>query len=138
MKQPTRVLANASGVSPPVGMYFHLARVKASEFLFLAGQVARDEGGNAVGKGGAGEQTRQAYENIGRILRSAGASYSNIVQVSTYVVGRASVQPYLDARTELFKEIYPDGDYPPNTLLVIDGLFAEDMLIEITAVAALP
>jgi enamine deaminase RidA (YjgF/YER057c/UK114 family) len=44
----------------------------------------------------------------------------------------------LTARTELFPTLYPDGDYPPNTLLVISGLVCEEFLVEIKAVAALP
>ena len=115
-----------------------MARVKSGELLFLAGQVGVDVSGSLVGRGDAGAQTRKAYENIGEILRSAGASFSDVVQLTTYVVRRRSVQPYLDARTQVFEEIFPDGEYPPNTLLVISGLFDEDMLVEITAVAALP
>ena len=61
-----------------------------------------------------------------------------MVQLTTYVVGRDSLQPYLDARTEVLSEIYPKGGYSPNTLLVISRLVDEGMLVEITAVAALP
>jgi hypothetical protein len=43
----------------------------------------------------------------------------------------------LAARTELFSTLYPDGDYPPNTLLVISSLVREEFLVEIKA-AALP
>ena len=138
MTQPQRTLSNPSSVHAPLGRYSHLARVSGGELLFLAGQVGTDADGGIVGKGGAGAQTRQAYANIGKILESAGAAFSNIVQVTTYVVGRGSVQPYLDARAVLFEEIYPGGEYPPNTLLVIDGLLDEDMLVEVTAIAALP
>ena len=138
MSQLKRSLTNPAGVHPPVGRYSHLAQVKAGELLFLAGQFAIDIEGNLVGEGDAAEQTRKAYENIREVLKSAGASFDNVVQLTTYLVGRESVQPYLDARTEVFAEIYPDGQYPPNTLLVISGLMTEEMLVEITAVAALP
>ena len=132
-----RTLANPEGVHPPVGRYSHVARVKASEMLYLAGQVGVDENGDLIGEGDAQAQTHQAYENIGTLLESEGASFQNVVQLTTYVVGRESIQPYLDARTDLFAEIYPDGDYPPNTLLVIGGLVRPEMLVEVTAVAAL-
>jgi hypothetical protein len=33
--------------------------------------------------------------------------------------------------------MFPDGKYPPNTLLVIDRLVQEQFLIEIQTVAAL-
>ena len=38
----------------------------------------------------------------------------------------------------MFPTIFPEGDYPPNTLLVIDGLVREEFLVEVSAVAALP
>lgn len=133
-----RLTANPPDVPAPVGMYSHLVRVEAGELLFLAGQVAVDGEGNTIGKGDAGAQTRAAYLHIGRILASAGASYEDIVQVRTYLVGRENLQPYLDARKALFEEIYPDGAFPPNTLVFVEGLFEQDMLVEIEIVAAIP
>ena len=41
----------------------------------------------------------------------------------------------MQARTEVFAEIYPDGDYPPNTLLVVDRLVQPELLVEISAIA---
>ncbi len=137
MASLNKTLTNPKGVHPPVGRYSHVARVKATEMLYLAGQVAVDENGVLVGEGDAQAQTSQAYRNIGALLESEGASFDNVVQLTTYVVGRESVQPYLDGRTDVFAEIYPNGDYPPNTLLVIDGLVRPEMLVEVTAVAAI-
>lgn len=61
-----------------------------------------------------------------------------MVEFTTYVVGSESVQPFIQARSELFPTIFPDSDYPPNTLLVIAGLVRDEFLVEIKAVAALP
>ena len=138
MAPSQRVITNPSVVHTPVGRYSHLAQVKASEMLFLAGQVGLDDDGKLVGEGDVGAQTRKAFQNIGKILDSAGASYSNIVQLTTYLVSQEYVQPYIDSRIKLFDEIFPGGDYPPNTLLIISGLLGDEMLIEVTAVAALP
>ena len=94
--------------------------------------------GNSVGVGDMTAQTRQVFENLGGILESVGATFSNVVEFTTYVVGRDSVQGYIAGRTEVYPGIFPDGDYPPNTLLVVDGLVREEFLLEIKAVAALP
>ena len=83
-------------------------------------------------------QTRQVFQNLGHVLVGAGATFSNVVEFTTYLVGRSSIQPFIDARTELFPGLYPGGDYPPNTLLVIAGLVQEEFLVEIKAVATLP
>jgi hypothetical protein len=36
-----------------------------------------------------------------------------------------------------FPKMFANGAYPPNTLLMIDGLVQEPLLIEVSAVAAL-
>lgn len=112
--------------------------VSAGRLLFVAGQVALDLQGNLVGKGDAAAQTRQAFENIGQVLEGAGASFNNVVELTTYVVGRDSVQGFIKGRTDLFPKLFPNGDYPPNTLLIVNGLVREEFLVEIKAVAALP
>jgi enamine deaminase RidA (YjgF/YER057c/UK114 family) len=114
------------------------ARVKAGSFLFVAGQVPVDDAGNLVGAGDAAAQTRQVFQNLGQVLESAGASFNDVVEFTTYVAGSDSVQPFIQARTEIFPRIFPNADYPPNTLLVVAGLVREEFLVEIKAVAALP
>jgi enamine deaminase RidA (YjgF/YER057c/UK114 family) len=39
-------------------------------------------------------------------------------------------------RNELFARIYPEGEYPPNTLLMVDRLVGEQFVIEVEAIAA--
>ena len=138
MTHPHRELSNPSGVSPPLGKYSHVAEVTASKLLFLVGQVSVDEVGSLVGEGDVGAQLRQAYKNIGAILANSDASFGDVVSINTYVVGRESVQPYLNARAVVFAEIFPGQQFPPNTFLIIDGLLHEDYLVEISVTAALP
>ena len=126
---------NPDGVHPPIGAYAHLARASGGSTLYLAGQVGLDATGGFSGDGGVHAQTLQTFHNIGRVLESAGASWANVVQFTTYLVGRAAVQPFLDARREAFAEFYPDGAYPPNTLLLVAGLVREDLLVEVTTIA---
>ena len=38
-------------LGPPMGQYSHVTRVKASEFLFVAGMLAGDAKGEIVGDG---------------------------------------------------------------------------------------
>ena len=138
MAQLQRSMVNPPGVSPPIGLYSQVARVRPGELLFIAGQVSIDEDGNLVGEGDIAAQARQTIRNIGRILEGVGASFSNVVEFTTYVVGKENVRPYLEGRAGPYAEAFPDGDYPPNTLLVIDGLVREEFLLEISTVAALP
>ena len=138
MQPMQRQVVNTDDAPQPLGAYSQAIRVRAGELLYLAGQVGIDRSGNLPGAGDVAAQTRQIFENLGQVLRAVGASFSNVVEFTTYLVGRESVQPFLEARAALFSTLFPDGDYPPNTLLVVDGLVREDFLVEIKAVAALP
>ena len=138
MSELRRTIVNTDKAPQPIGAYSQAIRTAPGELLFIAGQVAVGLDGNPVGVGDMAAQTRQVFDNLGGILEGVGATFSNVVEFTTYVVGRDSVQPYIAARTDLYPEIFPDGDYPPNTLLVIDGLVREEFLLEIKAVAALP
>ena len=133
-----RQVVNTNMAPQPLGAYSQAIRVKAGELLYIAGQVGVDKDGNLAGDGSMAAQTRQTYDNLGAILESVGASFSDVVEFTTYLVGRDSVPPFMAARSDIFPSLYPSGDYPPNTLLVIEGLVREEFLVEIKAVAALP
>ena len=138
MTELNRTIVNTDKAPQPIGAYSQAIRTAPGELLFIAGQVAVDLDGNPVGVGDMAAQTRQVFDNLGGILAGVGATFSNVVEFTTYVVGRDSVQAYIAARTDVYPGLFPDGDYPPNTLLVVDGLVREEFLLEIKAVAALP
>ncbi len=133
-----RTVITSSQAPQPLGAYSLGMSVSPGKLVYVAGQVGVDSSGTLVGKGDAAAQTRQVFENIGHVLAAAGANFSTVVEFTTYVVGRPSVQGYLQGRSEVYPNIYPNGDFPPNTLLVVAGLVNEDLLVEIKAVAALP
>jgi enamine deaminase RidA (YjgF/YER057c/UK114 family) len=81
---------------------------------------------------------RQVFHNLEHVLASVGATFEQVVQFTTYLVHSQDIETFMAVRRELFAQLYPKGDYPPNTLLVIDRLVREEFLIEVEAVAALP
>lgn len=125
------------GVAPPGGKYTHAIRVRGGELLFISGQVSIDASGEFVGKDDVGAQTRQVFDNLGNVLKTAGGSFADVVELMYYIVGRGSMAGFMEARTAIFDEIFPDGNYPTATLLVVEGLASEDFLVEVSAVAAL-
>ena len=138
MSELSRTVVNTDKAPQPIGAYSQAIRTAPGELLFIAGQVAVDLDGNPVGVGDMAVQVRQVFANLGGILESVDATFSNVVEFTTYVVGRDSVQTYIAGRTEVYPEIFPNEDYPPNTLLVVDGLARDEFLLEIKAVAVLP
>ena len=71
------------------------------------------------------------------VLAGSGTSYANVVEFTYYIVGRENVQGFMDARTAIFNAVYPNGDYPPATLLVVGGLANEQFLVEVSALATM-
>ena len=131
-------ILETQGVAQPQGLYNHAISVSAGRLLFIAGQVAIDADNQLVGPGDFNAQMQQVFKNLGSILDSAGASFENIVKFTTYLIRSQDLSAFYDKRREIFAEIYPNGRYPTNTLVVIDQLAREEWLIEIEAVAALP
>src|SRR6201989_3233899 len=76
---------NPDALGPPMGQYTHVTRVKANEFLFIAGMLSGDSKGNVIGAGDFDRQTAQVFKNIEAALKSAGATWANVVQFTTYL-----------------------------------------------------
>src|SRR5277367_7040988 len=58
--------------------------VRAGDFIFISGQVAKDENGN-MSSGNIEEETRWTIEGIQRILKLDGADLSDVVKVTVYL-----------------------------------------------------
>jgi enamine deaminase RidA (YjgF/YER057c/UK114 family) len=129
---------NPDGLGKPLGQYSQITRVKnASEWLFIAGQLATDVAGNVVGADDFDAQCVQIFRNIEAALKSAGAGWKNVVQFTTYLVHSQDIPKFMAFRKREFPRLFPDGKYPPNTLLMIDRLVGEPFLIEVQPIAAL-
>ena len=122
-------IGNVDALGKPLGQYSHLARVKAGEFLFIAGMLAPGDSFDA--------QCSGVFEQIEKALKSQGAAWANVVQFTTYLVHSQDIPRFMQWRLREFPRLFPNGAYPPNTLLVIDRLVGEQYLIEVQAVAAL-
>jgi len=130
-------ILNPDALGKPLGQYSHMTRVKASEYLFIAGQVAVDRDGKLVGGDDFDAQCVQTFANIETALKSAGAGFANVVQFTTYLVHSQDIPKFMKYRLREFPRMFANGAYPPNTLLMIDRLVQEHFLIEVQAVAAL-
>jgi len=128
---------NPDTLGKPLGQYSHVSRVKASEHLFIAGMLAADRDGKPVGGDDFEAQCGQVFRNIEAALQSAGAGWGNVVQFTTYLVHSQDIPEFMSFRLREFPRMFPDGAYPPNTLLVIDRLVGEPFLVEVQTVAAL-
>jgi enamine deaminase RidA (YjgF/YER057c/UK114 family) len=130
-------IQNPDVLGEPLGQYSQLTRVKASEFVFIAGQLAVDKAGNIVGADDFDRQCSQVFTNIATALSAVGAGWANVVQFTTYLVHSQDISKFMNFRKREFPRMFANGLYPPNTLLMVDRLVQEPYLIEVQAIAAL-
>ena len=126
--------ANPDGLGPPFSLYSHVAT--AGDLVFAAGQVGMTEDNRVTGPDVA-SQTAQAYENVRVILESQGASLRHVVRFVVYLTDADDVAEFYAARERYFSEHFRDGEYPPNTLLVVQALVRPELRVEIDATARL-
>jgi len=130
-------IQNPAALGKPLGQYSQITRVKASEFLFIAGQLATDQSGKVIGTEDFDAQCVQVFANIEAALKSQGASFANVVEFTTYLVHSQDIAKFMKYRLREFPRLFPSGAYPPNTLLIVDRLVQEPFLVEVQTVAAL-
>jgi enamine deaminase RidA (YjgF/YER057c/UK114 family) len=107
---------------------------EGGRLLFIAGQTAVDASGAVVGKGDIEKQAEQVFENVGAVLREAGASFEHLVMTTTYLTDISQRAAFQRVRTKYF-----NADWPPtSTLVVVRSLANADLLIEIAGIAVIP
>lgn len=124
-------------IAPTRGLYSLATIVPKGDLVFISGQTAGDREGNLVGEGKVAVQTRQVFKNLGNILNGVGASFEDVTEFTIYLVGKESINPFLETRVEVFKSIYPGSKYPCSTLVNVDCLGLGKALVEISATAVL-
>jgi 2-iminobutanoate/2-iminopropanoate deaminase len=104
--------------------------VRAGDLLFVSGCVPVDSEGKLVGGGDVVAQTRQALENVGRVLEAAGMTFADVAKVTVYLTDiddRPRINP---VRREFFGETRP-----ASTLVEVSRLAIPGAKVEIEAVA---
>ena len=89
---------------------FHPA-VRAGDFVYVSGQVGKDEHGTMCG-GTIEEETRATIEALRRVLADAGCTLRDIVKVTTYLEDARDFGRY----NGVFKEFFPDGRLARTTV----------------------
>lgn len=123
-------IENVEALGKPLGQYSHMTRVKnAKETLYIAGMLVPGDSFDA--------QCSGCFEQVGKALKAAGGGWGNVAQFTTYLVHSQDIPKFMAWRLREFPKMFPDGKYPPNTLLVIDRLVQEQFLVEVQTIAAL-
>ncbi len=121
----------APGVAPPIGAFVH--GVRAGDFVFVSGQVARGPDGRLVGPGDIEAQTAQALANVQAVLAAAGCTLADVVKVTVYLTDIRDRERVGAVRRRYF------GDHlPASTTVAVSALAEPGLLVEIDAIARVP
>ena len=118
------------GRAKPRGRFPHFRR--AGDFVFVSGTSSRRPDNSIEGTGIA-TQTRAVIENIAAILKEAGGSLGDVVEICSYLVDMKDFDGYNQVYGRYF-----DEQGPARTTVAVAELPHPDLLIEIKAVAYLP
>ena len=114
-------LLSPAGVIAPTGTWSVGAR--AGDFVFVAGMRGIDPATNTL-VAGEEARVRQAFKNMKTIAVSEGASLSDCVRIVVYVTDMARHRPIVNKVQE---EFWPDGGYPPRTIVEVKRLNQDDI-----------
>ncbi len=104
--------------------------VRAGNTVYLRGQTAMDLNGNIVGVGDPAAQAENAMACAEVLLKEAGASLRDVVQIRIYITDRSYREPVYRVVGKWLK-----GVYPVSTGLIVSGLAKTEYLMEIDIVA---
>ena len=114
--------------------YSHVATVPANSILvFVAGQAGTDHQGELSTD--FRTQVKYAFENLAIALKSKGLQMKHIAKLTTLVVGYDADKHKI--LIEEGKKVWPDEQFPVNTLIPVAELALSGMLIEIDATAVM-
>jgi enamine deaminase RidA (YjgF/YER057c/UK114 family) len=107
--------------------------VKAGPFLFMAGQLGRDEQLNAVEDKEA--QFAQAFVNVEKVLSAAGATFDDVVDMVTYHTDMRDLPLFIDVKDRFFTNL---DRLPTWTALGVAALAMPGLFAEVKCTALLP
>jgi len=127
----TRKVIIPEGMENIYDTYKYAPGILVSDSLYLSGQVGRDENLNVVD--GTEAQFVQAFENVGKVLAAAGASFDDVVELETWFTDSMA-----DLKTFLaVKDRYFTNRYPTWTGFAVKGFSMPGILVEIKCKAIL-
>ena len=110
--------------------YSHVVAVNGpGKTIYIAGQLGRDLDGNIVA-GGMRAQMEQTFRNLEACLKTAGASWADVVKTNTYVTDYEEFAKNTEVRMRYFGVANPT-----STTVQISRLAQEGAMVEIEMIA---
>ena len=110
---------------------------RVGNLVFVGGQLSADEQGRVIGGDDIEIQTRNVFENVTRVLCSAGADWSDVVKINTFYRFEGTgdeVVEFWEKMTKIRMEYLPDPG-PCGTAVRVAGFMYDGFLIEVEVIA---
>ena len=104
--------------------------IRAGGFLFVSGQIPFDPATGAPIDGDIADQTRQVLDNLGGILKAAGASFDQVVKTTVYLADMGDFAAMNDVYATYF------SDPAPARAAIQAAALPKNVRIEIDLIAA--
>lgn len=105
--------------------------VRSDGFLFVSGQVGSREDGSPEPE--LETQVRRAFENLNAVLAAAGCTFSDVVDVTVFIVDPESTFQRI---WDVVPEYWGDAPYPNVTAVGVTWLYG--FQFEIKVIARIP
>ena len=133
---PTIAMAQVKRTNPPTLSkptgYTHVVEVTGpGKIVYIAGQIALDKDGKVVGDGDMKAQAEQVFKNLEAALAAAGAKFSDVVKMNTYITDMDKAPAVREVRARYFGETTP-----ASTLVQVAKLARPEFMLEIEVIAA--
>jgi 2-iminobutanoate/2-iminopropanoate deaminase len=119
-------------LSMALGSRYHGVRV--GNFFFLSGVDAADGDGNVVSATTIQSQTTEVLGRINRILSAQGLSLGDLCRTFMFMPSTDFRPGYGEARKKVYKGIFAEDEFPPNSGIYIRDL-GPDILLRSMAIA---
>ena len=120
-------IIQTSDAPQAIGPYSQAVRV--GNFVFLSGQIPLDPTSGKIVEGDIVVQTRRVMENLGAVLRAAGAGFPEVVKTTIFLADLA----HFSQVNEVYGGYFPSE--PPARATVQVGALPRGVLIEIDMIA---
>jgi 2-iminobutanoate/2-iminopropanoate deaminase len=106
--------------------------VRVGDLVFLSGQIPLDPATGNIVDGDIVVQTRRVMDNLGGVLRAAGASFAEVVKTTIFLADLG----HFSKMNEVYGSYFTSE--PPARATVQVGALPRGVLIEIDMIAHLP
>jgi 2-iminobutanoate/2-iminopropanoate deaminase len=108
--------------------------VRVGEFFFLSGVDAADQNGQVLSPVTIQSQTTEVFTRISKILSQQRLGLQNLCRTFMFMPGTKYRPGYGEARKEIYKGIFREEEFPPNSGIYIRSV-GEDILLRSMAIA---